>query len=181
MKSGKARILIASGLALMAGVAGAQNVGPFGPPMGVKAEVVRSFAMKTTGAVVAEVQGKMGDRQTGLRGQCDPSKFANFAFEKGSSYDQAEISIISNEPIKTGVTGEIKLDKIYVRFFDLKNDERRFGGPGKLTLTVHDASKGKRRMAGTIIGSELEGLENLSGKFLDVTATFDADFSCGVK
>ncbi|HEX9181316.1 MAG TPA: hypothetical protein VF859_13025 [Burkholderiales bacterium] len=181
MRSGKAGIWMAGALALLTGAAGAQDVGPFGPPMGVKAEVVRSFSMKTTGAVAADIQGKKGDDQTGLRGQCNPSMFANFSFEKGSSYEGAEIAIVSKDPIKTGMTGEIKLDKIYVRFFDLKNDERRFGGPGKMTLTVHDAAKGKRRMTGTITGTKLEGLEKLGGKFVDVTASFDADFSCGVK
>lgn len=167
--------------ALPAAAAWAQDLGPFGPPMGVKAEVVRSFSMKTTGAAAADIQGKKGDGQTGLRGQCNPSMFANFSFEKGSAYEGAEIAIVSKDPIKTGMTGEIKLDKIYVRFFDLKSDDRRFGGPGKMTLTVHDAGKGSRRMTGTITGTKLEGLEKLGGKFIDVTASFDADFSCGVK
>jgi len=40
---------------------------------------------------------------------------------------------------------------------------------------------GKRRMTGTIVGTKLEGLEKLNGKFIDVTASFDMDFSCGVK
>jgi hypothetical protein len=50
-----------------------------------------------------------------------------------------------------------------------------------LKLTVHDASPGKRRMTGTIVGTKLEGEDELSGKFIDVTASFDMDFSCGVK
>jgi hypothetical protein len=62
-----------------------------------------------------------------------------------------------------------------------KNEERKFGEKGMLKLTVHDASPGKRRMTGTIVGTKLEGEDELSGKFIDVTASFDMDFSCGVK
>lgn len=40
---------------------------------------------------------------------------------------------------------------------------------------------GKRRMTGTIVGTKLGGQEKLKGKFIDVTAGFDMDFSCGVK
>ena len=162
-------------------VATAADVGPFGPSLGAKADVVRTFTMKVSGAVTAEVKGKKGDEKSGLVGQCNPTMFANFGILHGSSYEGAEISIVSKDPIKTGVTGDIKLDRIWVRFFDLKNDERKFGGKGMLTLTVHDATPGKRRMTGTIVGTKLEGLEKLNGKFIDVTASFDMDFSCGVK
>ena len=79
------------------------------------------------------------------------------------------------------MTGDIKLDKIWVRFFDLENVERKFGGKGLLKLTVHDATPGKRRMTGTIVGTKLGGLEKFNGKFIDVTASFDMDFSWGVK
>jgi hypothetical protein len=159
----------------------AEEVGPFGPSLGAKALVVRTFTMKTTGAVAAEVKGEKGDEKTGLIGQCNPTMFANFGILHGSLYEEAEIAIVSKDPIKTGMTGEVKLDKIYVRFSDLKNDERRFGGKGMLRLTVHEAAAGKRRMTGTIAGTKLEGLEKLEGKFIDVTASFDMDFSCGVK
>jgi len=162
-------------------IATAEDVGPFGPSAGGKADVVRSFTMKVSGAVTAEVKGKKGDEKTGLLGQCKPTMFANFGILHGSSYEQAEISIVSQDPIKTGMTGDIKLDKIWVRFFDLKNEERKFGGKGLLKLTVHDASPGKRRMTGTIVGTKLGGLEKFNGKFIDVTASFDMDFSCGVK
>jgi hypothetical protein len=40
---------------------------------------------------------------------------------------------------------------------------------------------GKWCMTGTIVGTKLGGLEELNGKFIDVTASFDMDFSCGVK
>jgi hypothetical protein len=162
-------------------MAAADDVGPFGPSLGAKADVVRSFTMKVSGAVTADVKGKKGDEKTGLVGQCKPTMFANFGILHGSSYEQAEISIVSRDPIKTGMTGDIQLDKIYVRFFDLKNDERRFAGKGTLKLTTHDAAPGKRRMTGTIVGTKLGGLEKLHGKFIDVTASFDMDFSCGVK
>jgi len=162
-------------------MAAAADVGPFGPPLGVKADVVSAFTMKVSGAVTAEVKGKKGDEKTGLVGQCKPTMFANFGILHGSSYDQAEITIMSKDPIRTGMTGDIKLDKIWVRFSDLTHDERKFGGKGMLKLTVHDATPGKRRMTGTIVGTKLGGLEKLNGKSIDVTASFDMDFSCGVK
>jgi hypothetical protein len=162
-------------------MAAAEDVGPFGPPMAAKADVVRAFNMKVSGAMAAEVKGKKGDGKTGLVGQCNPAMFANFGILHGSLYEHEEITILSKDPIKTGMTGEIKLDKIWVRFSDLKNDERKFGGKGTLKLTAHDGAPGKRRMTGTIVGTKLEGLEKLNGKFIDVTASFDMDFSCGVK
>jgi hypothetical protein len=162
-------------------MAAAEDVGPYGPPMGGKADVVRAFTMKVSGAMAAEVKGKKGDGKTGLFGQCKPTMFANFGILHGSSYEQAEIAIMSKDPIKTGMTGDIKLDKIWVRFYDLKNDERKFGGKGTLKLTAHDGAPGKRRMTGTIVGTKLGGLEKLGGKSIDVTASFDMDFSCGVK
>jgi hypothetical protein len=168
-------------LATIDGAGIAEDVGPFGPPLGAKALVVRTFSMKISGAVAAEVKGEKSDERTGLIGQCKPTTFANFGILHGTSYEQAEISVVSKDPIKTGVTGDIKLDKIWVRLFDLNNDERKFGGKGILKLTVHDAVAGKRRMTGTIVGTKLEGLDKLGGKLIDVTASFDMDFSCGVK
>jgi hypothetical protein len=173
--------IVGAALFAVAGNGMADEVGPFGPSLGAKALVVRTFTMKTTGAVAAEVKGEKGDEKTGLIGQCNPTMFANFGILHGSSYEQEEIAIVSKDPIKTGMTGEVKLDKIYVRFSDLKNDERKFGGKGMLKLTVHEAAAGKRRMTGTIAGTKLEGLEKLDGKFIDVTASFDMDFSCGLK
>ena len=173
--------MVVAALFTAAGNGMAEEVGPFGPSLGAKALVVRTFTMKTTGAVAAEVKGNKDDEQTGLIGQCNPAMFANFGILHGTSYEQEEISIVSKDPIKTGMTGEIRLDKIWVRFSDLKTDERKFGGKGTLKLTVHDATAGKRRMTGTIVGTKLEGLETLGGKFIDVNASFDMDFSCGIK
>jgi hypothetical protein len=174
--------VIAAVQALGAVGARADEVGPYGPPLGVKADVVRSFTLKTSGAVTKEVNGRKGDGQTGLRGQCDPKTFANFGVEKGSLLgEQAEVAIVTRDPIATGATGEFRLDKVYVRFFDDANGERRFGGPGKLTLTVHEAAAGRRRLSGAITGAKLEGFDTQRGKRLDVTATFDLDFSCGVR
>ena len=171
--------IIAAGVV---GEARADELGPFGPPLGVKADVVRTFTMKTSGAVAKNVKGSKGDGETGLRGQCNPKMFANFSIEKGSMFgEQAEIAIVTVDPISTGATGNFKLSKIWVRFFDDANMERKFGGPGLLKLTVHQAAAGKRRMTGTISGSKLEGLGKQDGKKLDVTASFDMDFSCGVK
>ena len=156
-------VCVAGGLSNMAAAA---DVGPFGPPLGVKADVVRAFTMKVSGAVTADVKGKKGDEKTGLVGQCKPTMFANFGILHGSSYDQAEVTIMSKDPIKTGMTGDIKLEKIWVRFFDLKNEERTFGGKGMLKLAVHDAAPGKRRMTGTIVGTKLGGARKNSKESL---------------
>lgn len=160
----------------------ADEVGPYGPPLGVKADVVRSFTLKTSGAVTKEVNGRKGDGQTGLRGQCNPKTFANFSVEKGSLLgEQAEVAIVTRDPIATGATGEFRLDTIYMRFFDDANGERRFGGPGTLTLTTHAVAAGRRRLSGTITGAKLEGFDRQRGRKLDVSASFDMEFSCGVK
>lgn len=165
-------------------LASAEDVGQFGPPLGVKAMVVRTFSMKTTGAIAKEVKGSKGDGETALVGQCNPSMFANFGILRENSDERAQITIVSTDPIKTGMTGDIYLDKVYVEFFNMKDMTdlgREFGGKGLMKLTVHDASPGKRRMTGTIIGKKLEGHGDLNGKFIGVTASFDMDFSCGVK
>jgi hypothetical protein len=56
--------------AIRVGVAGAfctmataKDVGPSGPSLGAKADVVRTFTMKVSGAVTAEVKGKKGDEK----------------------------------------------------------------------------------------------------------------------
>lgn len=59
--------------------------------------------------------------------------------------------------------------------------QREFKGPGTLTLTVHDALRGKRRMTGTIEGKGLKGRNSDAGKTLNAKVNFDMDFSCGVK
>lgn len=161
-------------------LAWAADVGPFGPPLGSKAKVIKSFNMKTSGALAMEVKAGKDDEKTGLIGQCNPAMFANFGILQDGTYDQAEITIVSKDPIKTGMTGEIKLDKVWVRFMDLKSGERMFGGKGVLKLSAHEAAKAKRRMTGTIVGTKLEGSAALSGKSIDVTAAFDMEFSCGV-
>jgi hypothetical protein len=168
-------------LAAIGSSALAQDVGPFGPPLGVKAPVVRSFTMTTTGVVSTEIKGGKGDEKTGLIGGCKPTMFANFGILHGTSFEQSEITIVSRDPIPTGMTGDIKLDRIWVRFYDPNNDERKFGGKGTMKLTTHEATPGKRRMIGSITGTKLEGFDKLAGKFIDVTAAFDMDFSCGVK
>ena len=166
------------------GAGSAEDVGAFGPPLAVKAMVVRTFTMKTSGAIKTEVKGEKGDEKTALMGLCNPATWANFGIVTEGNpkiYEQMGIYITTENPIKTGMTGDINLDKILVRFFDMTNDERRFSGRGMLKLTAHNATPGKRRMTGTIVGTKLEGVEDkLGGKFISVTANFDMDFSCGV-
>ena len=159
-----------------------EDPGPHGPGLGT-ADVVRSFTLKTTGAVTKEVKGKKDDGKTGLIGLCDPKMFANFGIEYGRMMDRekAAIAWITVDPIETGATGEFKLATIDVSFFDLTHRDRRFVGPGTLKLTVHNASSGNRRMSGTVAGTKLDGLDSQKGKTLDITASFDLDFSCGVK
>lgn len=178
--------LAGAGLLALAWPAGAEEVPPFGPPLGGKAYVVRSFAMKVTGGVKKEVAGKKGDGKTALVGQCQPTTWANFGIHVGGAMDaeQAGIAVITKGPIATGATGTFKLDKVYVDWFSIRGqaiDSARYGGPGVLTLTTHEASPGRRRMAGTIRGTRLEGLDDAKGKSIDVEASFDMDFSCGVR
>jgi hypothetical protein len=158
------------------------ELGPYGPPFGAKADVVRSFTLETTGAVARAVSGKKGDGKTGLRGQCDPKMFANFGIERGNVMDdRASIYIVSKGRIGTGATGEFKLDTVSVVFYDDDNGERKFNGPGTLTITTHQAGAGSRRMAGTIRGPKLEGVDAQKGKVIDATATFELEFSCGIQ
>ena len=177
------RPVIAAALVLVTASAGATDLGPYGPPFGVKADVVRSFTLKTTGAIVKEVAGKKGDGKTGLRGQCNPAKFANFAIERGNSGDdeRTEIALVSKGPIETGATGEFKLSTIWVTFYDDVHGQRKFSGPGTLLISTHQASAGNRRLVGTIRGTKLEGLDDQTGKLIDATASFELEFSCGTK
>lgn len=172
-------------MALGLPVATAGDVPPFGPGLGEKADVVRAFQMKTTGSVAKEVTGEKGDGKTGLIGQCKPTTWANFGVQHGTSMgDQAGIAVITKGMIETGATGKFELDKIYVDFFSIDGANvasYRFAGTGVLTLTTHDASPGKRRMIGTIQGSKLKGLDDAKDKSIDVVASFDMEFSCGVK
>jgi hypothetical protein len=164
----------------------AQEVPPFGPALGQKADVVRSFRLRATGAVTKEVTGKKGDGKTGLVGQCNPASWANFGIQVGTSMgtEQASIAVVTQDKVGTGATGEFKLDKIYVDFLSIQGasiQSLRFAGRGVLTLATHDGSPGKRRMIGSIRGANLEGLDDAAGKRIDVEAAFDMDFSCGVK
>jgi hypothetical protein len=174
-------LLAAAGLSAATARA-AETLGPYGPPFGAKADVVRSFTLKTTGYLPREVSGKKGDGKTGLRGQCNPKMFANFGIERGNVMeDRADIYVVTKGRIDTGATGEFKLDTIWVSFYDDAHGERKFGGPGTLTISTHQASPGSRRMVGTIRGERLEGFDSLQGKFIGAVATFDLDFSCGVR
>ncbi len=163
----------------------AAELGPYGPPLGVRAPVVRSVAVETNGAVTGRFAGKQGEEETGLMGLCNPNTFANFmlAMPGGEAFDEVWVTNQSKGAIETGQTGTFGLSYIEVTFRkSLPADfiQRDFRGPGTLTLTVHDAEPGKRRMVGTMEGTGLEGRNDDAGKTLDVKVSFDMDSSCGV-
>lgn len=163
----------------------AEEVPPFGPALGEKAPVVRTFNMKITGAVKKEVTGKKGDGKTGLIGQCKPTTWANFGVQVGTTMgtEQAGIAVITKGNIATGATGTFALERVYVDYFSVEAgtiSTARYGGPGVLTITTHDGTAGHRRMIGAIKGTGLKGLDDAKGKTIDVEASFDMDFSCGV-
>jgi hypothetical protein len=160
--------------------AGAE-VGPFGPPLGGLARVVRSAELKTSGAVAGEFRGSKGDDETGLRGQCNPKMWANFGIDlPPGEYARLQVTLTSRDAIASGATGRFRLDQLVVEFTTKEWKSQRFRGRGVLELTTHDAAPGKRRMVGTMSGQGLEGRDAVAGRKLDATLAFDMDFSCGV-
>ena len=144
----------------------AVELGPYGPPMGSRAHVVRMVKVETSGAVNGTFSGSKADGETGLEGLCNPNTFANFllAMPGGKAYDQVWVTNMSKRAIGTGETGEFKLDYIEVTFRKTTGDfvQREFRGPGTMTLTTHNAEPGNRRMIGTMEGTGLQGsIENI--------------------
>jgi|SRR5262245_20688227 len=167
--------------------AAGEDPGEYGPGLN-QVHVVRTLTIKVTGGHTENVMGKKEDGHTTLAGGCRPDLFANLSFDvdKGMfSGERRGIAFVSEEPIKAGQTGDIDLDWVLVDILTLVNgnpESKRFkSDSGTLTLTMHDPSKGRRRMVGTIVAKNLEPLDNLQSKPVDVEAAFDADFSCGVK
>ena len=157
------------------------EVGPFGPPLGGLARVVRSAVLQTSGAVAGEFRGSKGDDETGLRGQCNPKMWANFGIDlPPGEFERLQVTLTTRDAIATGATGKLPLDQLVVEFTTKDWDRRRFRGRGVLELTTHDAAPGKRRMVGTMSGKGLKGGE-AAGRTLDATLAFDMDFSCGVQ
>ena len=167
-------------------VSGAQEaMGPYGPPMGVTAEVVRSASIETSGAVSGTFAGKSADGTAGLMGLCNPTTFANFLIKTGDpGGKEVWAGIMSKGEIATGATGDFRLDYLEITFRDMSGDnfsQRDFRGPGTLTITTHDAAPGARHMVGTIVGTGLKGrADEDQGKTIDATVRFDMAFSCGV-
>lgn len=160
---------------------GAAELGPFGPNLGVVADVVRSATLTTSGAVTTTITGTSADDDTGLRGQCNPSMWANFGIDlPPGHYYRVQVTLTSKDAIPTGATGEFPLDRLDVEFTTEDIDSLQFVGPGTLTLTTHDATPGQRHMVGTMSGTGLEGRQEAEGQTLDATLAFDMDFSCGV-
>jgi hypothetical protein len=158
------------------------EVGPFGPPLGAVAPVVRSATLTTSGAIAGEYRGSSGDEVTGLRGTCNPEMWANFGIDlPPGDYYRLQVTLTSKDEIPTGATGEFKLDRLDVEFTTEDMESLYFRGPGVLKLTTHDAAPGRRRMVGTMSGQGLEGREDAEGQNLDATLAFDMDFSCGVE
>jgi len=159
--------------------------GLYGPELG-QAHVVRSLTIKVSGGMNETFAGKKEDGKTTLSGECKPDLFANLSFDIGESLgDRAGIGFATNDPIKMGQTGEIDLDWVMIDSVKISNADvqsKRFKSEdGTLTLTMHDPSKGSRRMTGTIVAKNLQPLDELKVQPVNVEASFDMDFSCGVK
>lgn len=168
------------------GAAQKEELGPFGPPLGATARVVRSVTVETSGAVTGTFKGSLKDENTGLMGTCNPGMFANFMIRLGggNQFDEVWVTIWSRGKVGSGETGMFKLSGFELTFRKTTSTDfiqREFKGPGTLTLTAHDAARGKRRMTGTIEGKGLAGRDGEAGKTLNAKVSFDMDFSCGVK
>jgi hypothetical protein len=167
--------------------AAGEDPGEYGPGLN-QVHVVRTLTIRITGGHTENVTGKKEDGHTTLSGGCKPDLFANLSFDidKGIfSGERRGIAFVSEAPITMGQTGAIDLDWVLVDLLTVINgnpESKRFKSDGgTLTLTTHDPSKGRRRMVGTIVAKDLEPLDGLKSKPVDVEAAFDADFSCGVK
>jgi hypothetical protein len=164
--------------------ADAVKLGPYGPPMGMRARVVRSVRVTTSGAVAGTFTGSKADDVTGLMGLCDPNSFANFmlALPGGKQYDEVWVTNMSTRAVGTGATGTFRLDYIDLTFRKTTGAfvQREFRGPGTMTLTTHSAAPGNRRMIGTMEGTGLKGMGKDAGKTLNVKVSFDMNSSCGV-
>jgi hypothetical protein len=160
------------------------EMGPYGPPMGATAEVVRSASIETTGAVSGTFTGTSSEGTAGLMGLCNPNTFANFLIKIGDpGGKEVWAGIMSKREVGTGATGDFRLDYLEITFRDMSGDnfsQRDFRGPATLTITTHDAAPGARHMVGSIVGTGLEGRDDEAGKTIDATVRFDMDFSCGV-
>lgn len=175
-----------------AGAAQKEELGPVGPSLGATARVVRSVTVETSGAVTGTFRGSLKDEKTGLMGTCNPDTFANFMIKLGggNQFDEVWVTIWSKGKVGSGEMGTFKLSELDLTFRKGASTDfiqQDFEGPGTLTLTVHNATRGKRRMTGTIEGKGLVGHEisifgkSVLGKTLNAKVSFDMDFSCGVK
>ena len=159
--------------------------GVWGPQLG-QAHVVRSLTIKASGGMNETFTGTKEDGKTTLSGECKPDLFANLSLDIGESLgDRAGIAFATEDPIMIGQTGEIDLDWVMVDSVKINNADvqsKRFkSDDGTLTITQHDPTKGSRRMTGTIVAKNLEPLDGAQGPPVNVEASFDMDFSCGVK
>ena len=159
--------------------------GLYGPSLG-QAHVVRSLTIKISGGMNETLTGAKEDGKTTLSGECKPDLFANLALDIGEPLgDRAGIAFVTEDPIMIGQTGEIDLDWVMVDSVKINNadvESKRFKSDGgTLTLTVHDPSKGSRRMTGMIVAKDLQPLDGIQAQPVNVEASFDMDFSCGVK
>ncbi len=162
------------------------KLGPYGPALGVRARVVRSVTVETSGDVSGSFSGSKADEDTGLMGLCNPETFANFMLTMpgGDAYDEVWVTNQSKGAIGMGEIGTFKLSYVEVTFRKTSaNDfvQRDFRGPGTLTLTTHNADPADRRMVGTMEGAGLEGRGEDEGKKLDLKVSFDMDSSCGIE
>jgi len=161
-------------------------LGAFGPELGVRAHVVRSVTIKTSGEISGEFSGVKGEDGTYLSGLCDPESLANFmlALPGGDQWDEIWVTNYSKGAIATAKTGTFELSWVSITFRKYGDGQftfHEFKGQGTMILTTHDADPENRRMIGTMEGIGLVGTRGDDGREVDLLVSFDMDSSCGVK
>ena len=164
-----------------------EDPGEYGPGLG-EVHVVRSLSIKVSGGLNETITGAQADGETTLGGECRPDMFANLTFDTGSMMsDSAGVAFVTVDPITAGQTGDIDLDWVMFTQNKVGNNEfisMRFMNNeegGTLKLTTHNTARGSRRFTGLIRATNLQPLDGLESPPIDVEASFDADFSCGIK
>ena len=163
-----------------------EDPGEYGPGLS-QVHVVRSLTIKVSGGVNETITGNKADEHTTLAGECKPDMFANLTFDTGSMMsDSAGVAFATEDPITTGQTGDIDLEWVMFTQNKVGNNEfiaMRFmnSEEGTLTITTHNTARGSRRLTGVIRGKNLEPRDDLESPPIDLEASFDADFSCGIR
>lgn len=164
----------------------AEDPGEYGPGLS-QVHVVRSLTIKVSGGLDETITGNKAAEHTTLAGECKPDMFANLSFDTGSMMsDSAGVAFATVDPITTGQTGDIDLEWVMFTQNKVGNNEfiaMRFMNDegGTLTISTHNTARGSRRLTGVIRGKNLEPRDGLESPPIDLEASFDADFSCGIR